>query len=77
MKKVYRNKYIVHFVTLLLLAIFLSGCSIFIGKPVITKETSLKKLRTTAYPDFSDYFQYDDLAESINQSLSYLRRIRR
>jgi membrane-bound lytic murein transglycosylase A len=58
-----------------LLALFLSGCSIFIGKPVITKETSLKKLKTTAYPDFSDYLRYADLAESINQSLSYLRRI--
>ena len=69
------KKYIAWILALFFISFLLSGCGIFIKKPIITKKTSLIKLKTAAYPNFSDYLRYSDLEESINQSLSYLRRV--
>jgi len=53
----------------------LSGCGIFLKAPEITSKTSLKKLKTSHYPEFTDDHAYKDLGASIEQSLDYLRRI--
>ena len=41
----------------------------------ITAKTSLKKLKISQYPEFSDDHGYKDLDASIEQSLNYLRRV--
>ncbi|MDX2448199.1 MAG: MltA domain-containing protein, partial [Desulfobacterales bacterium] len=53
----------------------LSGCSLFLKAPDITSTTSLKKLKISHYPEFSDDHAYKDLNASIEQSLDYLRRV--
>jgi len=53
----------------------LSGCGFFLKTPDITPSTSLKKLKASRYPAFSDPRDYKDLKHSIEQSLSYLRRL--
>ncbi len=73
-----KHDYVIGFVRLLLACCFLvvvSGCGIFIREPVITKETSLKKLKPAGYPRFTDHLHYKDLDQGIQQSLAYLRRI--
>ncbi len=52
-----------------------SGCGFFLKAPDITSKTSLKKLKITQYPEFSDDHAYKDLGASIEQSLAYLRRV--
>jgi membrane-bound lytic murein transglycosylase A len=57
------------------LLMFVSGCTYFIKAPVVTKETSLKKLRPAQYPRFTDQLNYENLEQSIQRSLAYLRRL--
>jgi membrane-bound lytic murein transglycosylase A len=61
--------------SLILILFTLSGCSVFLKVPDVTSKTSLKKLKISHYPEFSDDHAYKDLGLSIEQSLVYLRRV--
>ena len=52
-----------------------SGCGIFVKKPLITRETSIKKLHPGRYPWFTDHQDYKDLGQTIQHSLAYLKRL--
>jgi membrane-bound lytic murein transglycosylase A len=60
---------------LLFILFSFSGCGFFLKTPDITLKTSMKKLKITQYPEFSDDHVYKDLGVSIEQSLAYLRRV--
>lgn len=60
---------------LIIILFILSGCSLFLKAPDVTSKTSLKKLKASHYPDFSDDHAYKDLGTSIEQSLAYLRKV--
>jgi len=62
-------------ISLLFILFSLSGCGILLKKQEITAKTSLVKLNVSRYPAFSDQRAYQDLRDSIKQSLTYLRRI--
>ncbi len=63
-------------ITILILLLVLSGCSLLQRKPAeFSPSTAIKKLRLSRYPDFKDYHHYDGLIHSINQSLAYLHRV--
>ena len=55
--------------------VLVSGCGIFVKKPIITKETSLKRLNPAGYPRFTDHLNYKNLDQSVQRSLAYLRRV--
>ena len=61
--------------SLIFILFILSGCGIFLKTPDVTSTTSLKKLKVSHYPEFSDDHAYKDLGVSIEQSLDYLHRI--
>jgi len=63
---------------LLSIIIFLftfSGCGFFLKAPDVTSKTSLKKLKISQYPSFSDDHAYINLGLSIEQSLTYLHKV--
>ena len=62
-------------ISLVIILFTLSGCGVFLKAPDITSTTSLKKLKISQYPEFSDDHAYKDLGTSIEQSLAYLRRV--
>lgn len=62
------KKYIACFI-IIGLSLLISGC------PPPTEKHLLQKLKTDKYPEFADDMDYDGLAHSITQSLSYLRRV--
>jgi membrane-bound lytic murein transglycosylase A len=61
--------------SLIFILFVFSGCSIFLKPPDITSKTSLKKLKLSQYPEFSDDHAYKNLGTSIEQSLAYLRKV--
>jgi len=61
--------------SLIFILFSLSGCGIFLKAPDITAKTSLVKLKISRYPAFSDQRAYKGLSDSIEQSLTYLRRL--
>jgi membrane-bound lytic murein transglycosylase A len=61
--------------SLIFILFTLSGCGFFLKAPDVTSKTSLKKLKSSQYPAFSDDHAYKDLGLSIEQSLAYLRRV--
>ncbi|MFC1876289.1 murein transglycosylase A [Thermodesulfobacteriota bacterium] len=61
--------------SLIFILFTLSGCGFFLKTPDVTSKTSLKKLKISQYPAFSDDHAYKDLGLSIEQSLAYLRRV--
>jgi membrane-bound lytic murein transglycosylase A len=67
--------FLLRFVMTLCLLAMLAGCGLFIRKPAITQQTSLVKVDKFDYPAFTDNFSYDNLQESIQQSLDYFRRL--
>ena len=56
---------------LLAASLLLTGCP---PKP-ITLETALERLAPSDYPDFGDDARYDQLAQAIEMSLAYLRKL--
>ncbi|MCP4107552.1 MAG: murein transglycosylase [Desulfobacteraceae bacterium] len=52
------------------LSLLISGCP-----PPAVKKYPLQKLKPSKYPEFTDDLSYSGLAQSITQSLSYLRRV--
>ena len=56
-----------------LIALLVSGCKPRITPP--TRENAMERLSSWSYPDFLDDMTYDDLGQSILQSLSYLNKI--
>jgi len=58
-----------------LFCILLNGCTIPPAPPVIMSETALVRLAPEELPFFEDDMNYDGLANSILQSLEYLKRL--
>lgn len=75
MKPIFFNKYISIIIFLFLFLAIFTGCGIFKKRPPEIKETALIRIDSSAYPDFSDDMNYDDLENCILGSISYLNRV--
>lgn len=60
------------FISVSVLVSVLAGCAKIILSPSVKKTEALVKLPSSKYPDFTDDMDYENLDESIKQSLSYL-----
>ena len=69
------NRYIFILCVVGMLSLLLTGCALFRKEPPEVKETGLTKIPASEYPEFLDDMTYDGLAEGIQGSISYLRRV--
>lgn len=53
----------------------LAGCAIFKKEPTQLKDTALIRITSSEYPEFSDDMVFDGLEYSIQQSISYLKKV--
>lgn len=74
MKRIYFNRYHSIILFLSLFTLLLSGCALFKKKPLEAK-TALIRIVPSDYPEFFDDMDYDGLAASLLQSISYLKRV--
>ena len=69
------NRYIAMICAVGLFSLLLAGCALFRKGPPEVKETGLIKIAASEYPEFLDDLTYEGLADGIQESLSYLRRV--
>jgi len=75
MKRIYFNRYHLIILFLFLSTLLLSGCALFKKKPPEVEKTALIRIVPSDYPEFFDDMDYDGLAASLLQSISYLKRV--
>ena len=73
MKKKTIARYLVIIIYAIFIALLVSSCKPLVKPP--TKEHAMERISSWSYPDFIDDMTYNDLEQSIIQSLSYLNKI--
>ena len=65
-------------VILLIALVFLqivAGCALLKKEVPVTRENAMKRLKTFAYPAFTDDMDYEGISDSIARSISYLEKV--
>ena len=73
MKEKTNARFLVILVYAMIFALWVCGCKPMVKPP--TRENAMERISSWSYPDFSDDMTYNDLEDSILQSLSYLNKI--